>query len=82
MASMTRWQKVGSLEDFAEEVVVYELGVAPEDALGGAGVLFARHKCAGVQPVNVAAQSLGCGLMEYYALSTSLRVVEQRFERM
>jgi len=61
-------------EDFAEEVEVDELGVACE-ALG-----FLGEELAGVQPVDVAAESVGFGVVEDYAFGASPRVVEERFE--
>jgi len=62
------------LEDFAEEVKVDELVVACE-ALG----LFGEE-LAGVQPVDVAAEGVGFGVVEDDAFGASPRVVEERFE--
>jgi len=61
-------------ENLAEEEEVDELCVGFE-ALGPFG-----EKLAGVQPVDVAAEGVGFGVVENYALGASPRVVEQRLE--
>jgi hypothetical protein len=58
-------------EGFAEEVKVDELGVAVE-ALGPFG-----EELAGVQPVDVAAESVAFGVVEDSAFGASPRVVEE-----
>ena len=61
-------------EGFAEEVEVDELGVAFE-TLG-----FLGQELTGVQPVDVAAEGVGFGVVEDYAFGASFRVVKERFE--